>query len=299
MKKTVLFVIACITLFFGSDLFAQINQDTDKEIDSIIEELLFSDSENLLEYIEQLNKHQVLYASVGFNNKTYFLGRDIGLDQYNLSAQLFYEHSNGIFVGISGALYSEFDPKWDITTLTGGYGNYFGKHKNFSYQVSYNRYIFSDTGSNDFENSLDGNISAETKDNSFGISADLAYFFGEKQGFQNSFDIYGEINLFKLNNNTAITFNPLLTFQFGSENIDTSRIDDLISDFPILDMIIQSFEKYDLRNIQLQLPIALDSNNFQIEAGYNFNFPNALEFERNLENSSFFNLKLIYLIDLN
>ncbi len=296
MKKTLLFTF--ITLFFGLDCFAQINQETDKEIDSIIEELIFSDSENLLEYIEQLNKYQVLYASVGFNDKTYFLGRDIGLDQYSLTTQLFYEHSNGMFFGISGALYSEFDPKWDYTTLTGGYRNQFGKHKNFSYQLSYNRYLFSDTSSDDFENSLDANLNVETKNNAFGISTDLAYFFGKKQGFQNSFDIYGEVNLFKLNNNNTITFNPLVTFQFGSENIDTSRIDDLGIDNPFLDRIINSFEKYDLRNIQLQLPITLNLNNFQIEAGYNFNFPKALEFERNLDNSSYFNLRLSYIVDL-
>jgi hypothetical protein len=292
LKRIILLTL--FTLFLGSGLFAQ----EDKEIDSIIEELIFSDSENLLEYIEQLNKYQVLYASVGFNNKTYFLGRDIGLDQYNITTQIFYEHSNGIFFGVSGALYSEFDPKWDYTTLTGGYGNHFGKHKNFSYQLSYNRYIFSDTSSDDFENSLDANLSAETKNNAFGVSADVAYFFGKKQGFQNSFDIYGEIDLFKLNDNANVTFNPLLTFQLGSENIDTSRIDDLAVDTPFLDRVIESFEKYDLRNIQLQLPITLDLNNFQIEVGYNFNFPNALEFERNLDNSSYFNLRLSYIIDL-
>jgi len=296
LKKKVL--LALTLLCIGFDLCAQIDQESDKEIDSIIEELIFSDGENLLEYIEQLNKYQVLYASIGFNDKTYFLGRDIGLDQYNLTTQIFYEHSNGIFLGISGALYSEFDPKWDYTTLTAGYGNYFGKHKNFSYQLSYNRYIFSDTTSDDFENSFDANLSAETKNNAFGVSADVAYFFGKKQGFQNSFDVYGEIDLFKLNDNANVTFNPLLTFQFGSENIDTSRIDDLAIDTPFLDRIISSFEKYDLRNIQLQLPVTLDLNNFQIEAGYNFNFPNALEFERNLDNSSYFNIRLSYIIDL-
>ena len=296
MKK-ILF-ITIIIFFSGYDLISQNNQELDEEIESIIEGLIFSDSENLLEFIEQLNKYQVLVASVGFNDKTYFLGRDLGIDQLNLSSQLFYEHSSGFFIGVSGAMYFEFDPKWDLTTITGGYGNYFGKHNNLNYELSYNRYIFSDPESNDFENSLDGSFGVETKDHYFGISANMAYFFGKKQGFQNSFDVSSKIELFKLNENSNISINPLLTFQFGSENIDTSRIDDLVNDFPILDMIIESFEKYDLRNIQLQLPVNFDFNNFQVEAGYNFNFPNALEFERNLKNTSFFNLRLSYIIDL-
>lgn len=295
MKK-----ILFITFIFlsGYNLFSQSIQESDKEIESIIEELIFADSENLLEFIEQLNKYQVLVASVGFNDKTYFLGRDLGIDQINLASQILYEHSSGVFVGVSGAIYFEFEPKWDLTTLMAGYGKYFGKHKNLNYELSYNRYIFSDPKSNDFENSLDGSFGVETKDRYFGVSASVAYFFGKKQGFQNSFDLSSEIELFELNGNASISINPLLTFQFGSENIDTSRIDDLVNNFPVLDMIIDSFEQYDLRNIQLRLPVNLDLNNFQVEAGYNFNFPKALEFERNLENTSFFNLRLSYIIDL-
>jgi hypothetical protein len=297
MKKIIL--LAFITFILGLDLNAQKDTEFDKEIDSIVEELIFSDSESLLKYIEQLNNYQVLHTSIGFNNKAHFLGRDLGLDQNYLSAQIFYEHSIGIFVGISGAYYSEFEPKWDLTILTGGYGKYFGKHDNYNYEFSYNRYIFTDTESSDFENSLDASFGIETNRSSIGISANLVYFFGKKQGFQNSFDINGDIDLFKLGNNAKITFTPLLTFQFGSENIDTSRIDDLVSDFPVLDRIINSFEKYDLRNIQLQLPVNLKFDNLQIEAGYNFNFPKALEFEQNLDNTSFFNLRVSYLIDLN
>ena len=296
MKKIVL--LTFITFISGFDLVAQFDKVTDREIDSIVEELVFSDSESLLNFIEQLNKYQVLYTSVEFNDKTYFLGRDLGLNQYNISAQIFYQHSIGVFVGVSGAMYSEFDPKWDLTTLTGGYSNYFGEHQNFNYQLSYNRYIFADSESNDFENSIDGSFGVETKDSSFGAAVNFAYLFGKKQGFQNSFDINGDITLFKFNENTNVTFNPLLTFQFSSENIDTSRIDDLISDFPILDMIIHSFEKYDLRNVQLQLPVNFELNNLQLEAGYNINFPKALDFERNLDNTAFFNFRLSYMIEL-
>lgn len=296
MKKLIFFAI--ITLFPYLDILAQINRESEKEIDSIVEELLFSDSENLLEYIQQLNSYQLLYVSVGFADKTYFLGRDLGLDQYSLSSQVFYKNSNGIILGVSGAYYSDFNPKWDYTALTGGFGRYFGKHKNFSYEITYNRYIFSNANSNDFENSFDGNFSVETKDNSFGISADVGYFFGKKQGFQNSFDLYGAINIAKLNDNTSIKFEPLLSIQLGSENINTSRIEDLGLDIPVIDRIVGSFEKYSLRNIQLQLPLNLDLQNFQFETGINFNFPNALEFERNVKNSSFFSFKLSYIIDL-
>ena len=118
MKKIIL--LTFIAFILGLDLNAQIDTESDKEIDSIVEELIFSDSESLLKYIEQLNNYQVIYTSIGFNDKAHFLGRNLGLDQNYLAAQIFYEHSIGIFIGISGAYYSEFEPKWDLTILTGG-----------------------------------------------------------------------------------------------------------------------------------------------------------------------------------
>jgi hypothetical protein len=297
LKHTVFIVL--IILFISNDFLAQNQPENDKEIDSIIEELIFSDTESLLSYIQQVNKYQVLFASFGFNNKTYFLGRDLGLDQYNLSSQLYYQHSNGFFIGVSGVYYSKFNPKWDLTTLTSGYGHNFGNHKNFKYELSYSRYIFSDETSNDFENSLDVSLSAETNDGYLGISSDMSYFFGKKQGFQTSFDVYSEFDLFRINDNTKVTFNPLLTFQLGSESIDTSRIEDLLTDVPPLILeIANSFEQFKLRNIQLQIPFTLESGNFYFQSGYNFNFPNALRFENNLKNSSFFNLRLSYIFDL-
>lgn len=301
MKKS-LFVL--LIIISNQLLFSQINDDLDEEVDEIIESLITLDDEDLLDFINELNKYQVILTSVDFNNKTYFLGRDLGIDQYSFTSQLMYENSNGIFVGISGLFYSDFDPKWDLTVLTAGYGKSFGEKDNLRAELAYSRYIFSDSDSNDFDNSINATLHLSTNSGSFGSSVSSAYLFGERSGFQSYISVFGNLKLFDLNaeKNKNISFQPDLSFQFASENIDTSRFDDLLHDSPLINNIVtrikDSFVTFKLRNIQLQLPLVFELNEFQIEAGYNINFPSAFDFEDSVTNTSFFNIGVSYIFNL-
>ena len=278
-------------------LFSQEGEQLEEDIDVIIDNIIDLDDDYLMEMITDLNKYQVIYASMDFNNRTYFLGRDLGLDQYNITTQLIYQNSNGIYAGIAGNYYDKFDPKWDLTVLTAGYGIDFGKKDNFRAELGYSRYIFSDASSNDFENSIDGSFYMSTNDNAFGSSINSSYLFGEKKGFQSSLSFFGDVKIFNINanNGSKISMNPDLSFIFGSENIDTSRIDNLGIDIPFVNRIVSSFETFDLRNIQLQIPLVLEFKNFNAEIGYNINFPKKLAFEDDLDNTSFFNVGLTYI----
>lgn len=300
MEKALKLVILPLLFLFPAQQYLNAQDlDLDEEMDEIIDNIIAIDDEDLIDILEELNKYQVIFASVDFSDKTYFLGRDIGLDQYNIATQIMYENSNGIFAGISGIYYSEFDPKWDLTYITLGFGQNFGKEDNIRAELSYNRYIFSNPDSNDFENSLDASFDIATKDNVIGSSIESSYFFGGKTGFQLTASIYGDLDLFDLNSKgSKVSFGPDLSFIFGSENIDTSRIDNLGIDIPFIDRIVSEFETFSLRNIQLQLPIVFELNNFFIEAGYNINFPNAFEFENDIDSTSYFNLELSYIFNL-
>ena len=291
--RTICCVLCFMCCFFS--LTAQEKEDSDAELDAIIDELIL-DENSILEYLEELEKYQVLFVALDYNNKTYFLGRDLGLDQFTLSPQLVYQHHSGLYLGVSGAIYSEFDPQWDITTDSVGFSKNFGTYDNFNVDLGYSRYIFSDSQSRDFENSLDASFSIETKNRLIGGAATVTYFFGDEQGVQNSFDIYSSIDLFKLSNKHQVSLNPQVSFIVGNESIDTSRFDDLLSDVPLVSRIVNEFETYALRNTQLSIPLNVELGDFELEMGYNFNFPNALLFERNLENTSFFNLGLSYIL---
>ena len=281
-------------------LYAQDHLNSEEEIDEIIDHIIAIDDEDLIDILGELNKYQILFTSVNFNDKTYFLGRDIGVDQFNIATQLMYENSNGIFAGISGAYYGEFDPNWDLTIVSAGYGKSFGKNNNIRTELGYSRYIFSDPSTNDFDNSIDASINISTNNDVFGVSINTSYLFGGKTGWQSSASVYGDVKLLDLNSKkgSKITFGPDLSFILGSENIDTSRIDNLGIDIPFINRIVTEFETFSLRNIQLELPITFEFNSLHIEAGYNINFPEAFSFENDLDNTSFFNLGLSYIFDL-
>ena len=298
MKIKIIFLLLLFPIIHST--IAQEDQSLEEEMDEIIDNIIAIDDEDLIDILDELNKYQIIFTSIDFNDKTYFLGRDIGIDQYNIATQVMYENSNGIFAGIAGTYYSEFDPKWDLTVVSVGYGKSFGKNENIRAEAGYSRYIFSNPSSNDFENSIDANFDISTNNGAFGTTINTSYLFGGKTGWQSSASVYGDIKLFSLDadRGTKVTFGPDLSFVFGSENIDTSRIDNLGIAIPFINRIVDSFETFSLRNIQLQLPVVFQFNDFHVEAGYNINFPKALEFEGDIDSTSFFNFGLSYIFDL-
>lgn len=297
MKK-ILFLFFLVLI--NQALIAQENEDINQEIDEIIDNVILLENDELIDIINELNNYHVILASIDYSNKTFFLGRDLGIDQFSLTPQLMYQNYKGIFIGVTGNYYSQFNPKWDLTVVSAGYGKEFGEHDNFRAEIGYSRYIFSDSESNDFENSLDLGLYIATNNNSLGASVNSSYLFGDRTGFQSNLSIYSDLKLFDLNSkkDSNLSFQPDLSFQFASENIDTSRFDDIISDFPFINRVVSSFETFSLRNIQLQLPLTLEFQDFQIEMGYNINFPSAFEFENSVENTSFFNIGLSYIFSI-
>jgi len=291
---TLFFLISALQFSFSQDI------ESNDETDEIIDYLLGLEDIDLVEAIADLENYHLLMLSSEFNSDSYFLGRDIGIDQYNFVTQVMYENHLGIFAGVSGTYYSKFDPKWDVTVLTAGYGIDFGKQENFRTELGYNRYIFSDSNSNDFKNSLDLAVYYGTNDNSFETAINTSYFFGDKTGFQSSLSLYGNLTLFDLNteNGSTLDFEPNLSFILGSENIDTSRIDNLGINSAFLNSVVDSFETFGLRNIQLRLPIVFNFDQLAAEIGFNINFPKAFDFENDIDNTSFFNIGINYIFDI-
>ena len=295
MKKVILSLLAVflVGLTYGQEL------ETD-DTDIILDNLLDIDDQDLYDLIGDLDKYHFLLIAADFNSKAYFLGRDLGLDQVGFAPQIMYQNHLGIYLGVSGAVYGDFDPKWDLTTLTAGYGKDFGEHENFRAELGYSRYIFSQQVSNDFENSLDLGLYASTKENTLGSSLKGAYLFGDRTGFQTTLSVFGTLKIANLDTNrgTVLNFEPVLDLVFASENIDTSRIDNLGLDIPFINNVVDSFETFSLRNTQLRLPLVFDFGALNLETGINFNFPSAFDFERELDNSTFFNFGASYLFDL-
>lgn len=265
----------------------------EKEIDALIDEL-FMEDEFINELTASLINFQFLYISTTFNSGTYFSGRDVGIDQYNVTPQITYAHSNGIFAGLSGIYYSEFEPKWDVTVATIGFGKNIGKKKLFKYAVSYSKYFYSGNLNNIYGNTLNLGFGVRNKKRTLGTQLSGSYLFGEEQSFEIASRSFVDFNLLKTKK-TSLKFKPQLNVIAGKQTIELARIvnqkGQLLTQYTENDI-------FDLINTQINLPLLYSTNSFDFEAGYNINFPNAIGDESNLKNTGFFNFSIGYLIDL-
>lgn len=261
----------------------------EKQVNEVLDELFMEDA-LLDELIASLSKFQFLYVSLNFNSNTYFSGRDIGIDQYNINPQISYVHSNGFFASLSGTYYSEFYPKWDVTNTTIGYGKSIDKQKRLKYFIAYSRYFYTNDFEYDFTNSLNVGFGIKNKKNTIGTQLSGALLFGNNESYQITSRSYAVVNLVKTKNN-SLRFRPQLSFIAGEQTVELDQID------AQTDSSIES-NSFRLINTQLNIPIQYSHKSFDFELGYTLNFPNAIRDERNISTTSFIHFTLAYLIDL-
>ncbi|MGV6845621.1 MAG: hypothetical protein ACWA42_05790 [Lutibacter sp.] len=290
MNKTIYFLFLIILSFEG---FAQENNTTKSEADEIIDNL-FQEDQLVDDLITSLTKYQIIYFSATYNNKTYFTGRNIGINQFNVKSQISYINSNGLFLGIAGNYLSQFSPKWDVTVASLGYTKAFGKNKIFNASASYSKYFYSNSLSNIFSNDINVTLGVNTKNNWLGTQLSTDYLFGNDSSIQVVSKTYLKIPLYKAKDIT-IKLYPQISFIAGKQTIELARLV-FYNGEPIIRYYVDN--QFHLFNTQLTLPIQFNFNSFDLEMGYNFNFPNALQFERNIKNTSFFHITASYLINI-
>jgi hypothetical protein len=285
MIKLLLFTIATSLVSYGQET-------DDQEIDSLLDELFFSDAQLVDDLMNAINEYNFIYASTTYSSNTFFAGRDSGVDQFNIAPQISYFNSSGFNAAISSVYFQEQDPNWDFVSLTAGYGNTIGKKKHFHYNVSYSRFFFSD-GFDDFNNSIDVFIGVRNKQRTFGGIFSASYLFGTEQSVQLSTRIYGNFSLSR-GSEYAIRFRPQLNFLMAEQAISF-----LSRPRPGgLPPVLITSEEFTLLNTQLNIPISYTTSTWDIELGWNLNVPNAIRGEGNLDSTNFVSLTVGYLFDL-
>ncbi len=290
MRKYILLIVWLSGLFFA------FGQEPTKEdtTDSLIDDFFYSEDAIIDDLINSLKKYQFLYVSVAYNSDTYFAGRDIGIDQFNIAPQLTYANSNGLYASLSGIYYSEFEPQWDVTTASLGFSKNFGKQQLFKYNVSFSKYFYANDADNIFSNTLNLGLGVRSKDRSIGTQITGSFLFGDEQSFQISSRSYVSINLVK-NKKMTLKFRPQLNIIAGKQTIELTRVY-IENREPVVEYIENDI--FDVINTQINIPLQLNLNSFDVELGYNLNLPSAIGTEDVLDSTGFFNLTLSYLIDL-
>ncbi len=290
MKKR-LILLLCLSVFSVS--FSQESTKKESKTDALIDDLL-NQNEIIDDFLAMYSKYQFLYLTVNYNSDTYFSGRDIGINQYNINPRMTYLHHSGLYGSISGIYYSEFDPKWDLTTATIGYGKNFGKKKTYRYSVSYSKYFYNNTINNLFTNDFTATFGIKNKNRTLGTSLSGSYLFGDDQSFQIASSSFVSFNLFKTAK-SKLDFKPQLSIVAGKQTVELART------YLKLGQSVTEYTQNDvfsLINTQLSFPVEFSYNSFDLGVGYTINFPTPIGDETNLKNTNFFSVSMSYLFDL-
>ena len=290
-----------------------------EEIDSLIEELFFS-QQDLGELLNE-NKISLIYSSINYNSNTFYSGRSIGLNQFNLSPQISYLNSNGLTIGLSGIYLDQFESPWDLTTISLGYSKWINKKNTISLNTSFSNYFYSYDKNDIYSRSVSLGMSYQSFNDNLFLNTSAGFFFDGSNLFQLASNLYYSFNLIKkrekikeqkrsqvlklnvnskqksrriLSDKLTLYFNPMVSFYFNSETIDT----EFSPSFFINQNSSANQNYFGLINTQIKLPFEFSLNNIDLELSYYINVPKPIGDENNLPNTSFFGISIGYLFDL-
>ncbi|MGY5351667.1 hypothetical protein ACXGQW_03740 [Wenyingzhuangia sp. IMCC45533] len=309
MKYKIL-ILLIVSLFF-MDIQAQKADQNKTEVDVLIDDLfedendITADEEALIEsvFLEQtelenlvssLSDFKFLYFSMDYTSDTYFTGRDIGIDQYNLRPQVTYMNAKGFFASVSSIYYDEFDPQWDFISLTTGYGKSIGRKKLLRLTASYSRFIYLNDLDNAFTNSITTGVGIRNKKRSIGTRLSTTFSFGGDTSFQISSNSFLRFKLFK-KSNSSLYLRPSVNFQIGDQIVFQES--GIIEEQGVEFIDFEEQNVFDLLNIQYSLPLLYTIKNFDFELSYHINTPKSHGFFE-YDHTSFFNFSVAYLLEL-
>ena len=290
-----------------------------EEIDSLIEELFFS-QKDLGELLNE-NKINLIYSSINYNSNTFYSGRSIGVNQFNLSPQISYLNSNGFTIGFSGIYLDQFESPWDLTTISIGYSKWVNKRNTISLNTSFINYFYSYDKNDIYSRSVSLGMSYQSFNDKLFLNTSAGFFFDGSNLLQLASNLYYSFNLIKkrekikeqkksqvwkgnvngkqksrriLSDKLTLYFDPMVSFYFNSETIDT----EFSPSFFINQNSSANQNYFGLINTQIKLPFEFSLNNIDLELSYYINVPMPIGDENNLPNTSFFGISIGYLFDL-
>jgi hypothetical protein len=281
----------------------------EKSLDKILDEFLFGAESNdsildaltvndmdLNELINSIYNYKFIYVRSEFENKTFFSGQDLGIKQYNITGQVYYQGSKGLNIGVGGIMYSQFDPRYNTTIVTAGYNNRIRKVKGLNIRALYSRYIFAKVDSveeNAFNSSADLGFTYQWK--VIGSSIDISALMGNETSAQFNWDIFADVPVIKFGLYNKLKFEPQISFYFGNETVVVNKYINL----PRFSGEVATQKKnFGLMNTMLRIPISFTTRSIDISAGYNFNFPRIPGSNVKQVNTSFFNLSVGYIFGI-
>jgi hypothetical protein len=263
------------------------------KIDSLLNELIYEDIESLAVSGKPI-KYDFIYAAANFNSDAFYAGREISSNMYNISGQLFYYNSTGLFAGISGIWFDQMKPAYSSTTFSAGYSKAIDKRKLLYFRTSYSRFLYykPDTITTyPYKNNISMGFSFRKKWIGARISSNV--LFGEEYKINLSAGVVSRINILKFGDYNKLYIAPDLSFLFSKETIST--IDNSQTS---TDQTPELKDVYGLLNTQLNIPFGITLGNFDLEFNYAINFPLTQDVNTSYPIKAFYGFSIGYMVPI-
>lgn len=298
------YALALIGIFSVCSLFVRAQSaDTVVRINgqNEFEDILsFEDSLSIFTLIDSLMELEAVELKssmairLGYNSNASSSGRTLGIDQFGLSPGVSYYHKSGAYLDVTGYFSTEYDPKYYLNILSGGYIGYISPK--WSFLSEYSRYFYSDLGDSvyiSYKNSFSISNFFDVKPFTFRL--DYTLLFGEQVGHRLLPGVM--LNLEKRNwkKIDRILFYPSINVLFGSEQYEGY--------FPYATTLAQTifrvsrglplyyYEKgtdFGIMNYAFTAPLSISITNWNFLLSYTYNIPKSLPNEEvALDNSGF------------
>lgn len=204
-----------LILLFFLGIHTSINAQTASE-----KHISMSDSEmdNLIDSLLMDKPTSEFNIGIGYQNRTLFAGRDLGIKQWNSVINASYYHWSGLYADLSGFLYGQSSPKLQMTALSLGYMK--DITDDFSVSADIGKMIETNPDPN-FPNQLPywTSLSLSYNINKFMPNADYTLFLGNETAKRlrlgiSYYQSYKEVGFLD-----RISLSPRITTIFGNQDI--------------------------------------------------------------------------------
>jgi hypothetical protein len=204
-KRFILILILLSSFAFAQDLDSLL---------AVLEER--QQDEQWLDLVTGKANYHIFFLQAGYNSESYFEGRDVGLDQANMSLSATYSFKQ-FSLTYAGIIYEALYPALQTSVVSLDYELPLAIPIDISLNAG--RFLFhdpEDTLGNLYPNSLGVSVGKDLK--FFGASLDAGCLVGSGGIMpQVLASLYGDLELYRFNDKTNLHVRPALSFSFGSE----------------------------------------------------------------------------------
>ncbi len=214
--------------------------------------------------------YHLVYVKAGYESNSYFSGRDVGLDQYNVALQAAY-HFKGFTATAAGIIYPDLVPRWNISFLSAGYR--LPLSLPLDIDLAYDRYIFHtpvDSLKGSFPNGFRLGLSHQKP--AWGLIAGYTLLAGE--GFFSQANVGGHLmlTLFRWGRSGALRFQPRVDLLFGNEMVALALV-------PGGDPTPDYTYAFGLLNTTFTVPLNFYWGDLDVALAWQLNLPRSLDAE--------------------